>query len=48
MEGKIKYKQWDDEEKKYYLHEETEEDLRNFLIGTLETYLDDCKEEFNK
>ena len=45
MEEKIKYKQWDDEEKKYYLREETEEELRNFLIGTLETYLDDCKDE---
>ena len=45
MEDKTKYKQWDDEEKKYYLREETEEELRNFLIGTLETYLDDCKDE---
>ena len=45
MEEKIKYKQWDDEEKKYYLREETEEELRNYLIGTLETYLDDCKDE---
>ena len=45
MEEKIKYKQWDDEEKKYYLREETEEELRNFLIGTLETYLDACKDE---
>lgn len=45
MEEKIKFKQWDDEEKKYYLREETEEELRNFLIGTLETYLDDCKDE---
>ena len=45
MEEKIKYKQWDDEEKKYYLREETEEELRNFLLGTLETYLDDCKDE---
>ena len=45
MEEKIKYKQWDDEEKKYYLREETEEELRNFLIGTLETYLDGCKDE---
>ena len=45
MEEKIKYKQWDDEEKKYYLREETEEEIRNFLIGTLETYLDDCKDE---
>ena len=45
MEEKIKYKQWDDEEKKYYLREETEEEIRNFLIGTLETYLDVCKDE---
>ena len=45
MEDKIKYKQWDNEEKKYYLREETEEDLRNFLIRTLETYLDVCKDE---
>ena len=45
MEEKIKYKQWDDEEKVYYLREETEEELRNFLIGTLETYLDACKDE---
>ena len=45
MEEKIKYKQWDDEEKKYYLREETEEDLRNFLIRTLDTYLDNCKDE---
>ena len=45
MEDKIKYKQWDNEEKKYYLREETEEEIRNFLIGTLETYLDVCKDE---
>ena len=45
MEDKIKYKQWDDKEKKYYLREETEEDLRNFLIRTLDTYLDNCKDE---
>ena len=45
MEDKIKYKQWDNEEKKYYLREETEEDLRNFLIRTLDTYLDNCKDE---
>ena len=45
MEEKIKYKQWDDEEGEYILREESEEELRNFLIGTLETYLDDCKDE---
>ena len=45
MEDKIKYKQWDDEEGEYILREESEEELRNFLIGTLETYLDDCKDE---
>ena len=45
MEVKIKYKQWDNEEKKYYLREETEEDLRNFLIRTLDKYLDNCKDE---
>ena len=45
MEEKIKYKQWDDEEGEYILREESEEELRNFLLGTLETYLDDCKDE---
>ena len=45
MEDKIKFKQWDNEEGKYVLCEESEEELRNFLIGTLETYLDDCKDE---
>ena len=45
MEDKIKHKQWDNEEKKYYLREETEEDLRNLLIRTLDTYLDKCKDE---
>ncbi len=45
MEDKIKHKQWDNEEKKYYLREETEEELRNFLIRTLDTYLDTCKDE---
>ena len=45
MEEKIKFKQWDNEEGKYVLCEESEEELRNFLLGTLETYLDDCKDE---
>ena len=45
MEDKIKFKQWDNEEGKYVLCEESEEELRNFLLGTLETYLDDCKDE---
>ena len=45
MEEKIKFKQWDNEEGEYILREESEEELRNFLIGTLETYLDDCKDE---
>lgn len=45
MEDKIKFKQWDNEEGKYVLCEESEEELRNFLIGTLETYLDVCKDE---
>ena len=45
MEEKIKFKQWDNEEGEYILREESEEELRNFLLGTLETYLDDCKDE---
>ena len=45
MEDKIKFKQWDNEEGKYVLCEKSEEELRNFLLGTLETYLDDCKDE---
>ena len=45
MEDKIKFKQWDNEEGKYVLCEESEEELRNFLLSTLETYLDDCKDE---
>ena len=45
MEDKIKFKQWDNEKGEYVLCEESEEELRNFLIGTLETYLDDCKDE---
>jgi hypothetical protein len=45
MEDKIKFKQWDNEEGKYVLCEESEEELRNFLLGTLETYLDACKDE---
>lgn len=42
---KIRYKQWDNEDKKYYLREETPEELSEYLTGTLEQYLDSCKDD---
>lgn len=42
---KIRYKQWDNEDKKYYLREETPEELSEYLTGTLEQYLDCCKDD---
>ena len=41
----IKFNRYDQEEKTTYCMEYEREDLHNYLLGTMEKYLDDCKDD---
>lgn len=45
MEDIIKFNRYDQEEKTTYCMEYKREDLHNYILGTLEKYLDDCKDD---
>ena len=45
MEDIIKFNRYDQEEKTTYCMEYKREELHNYILGTLEKYLDDCKDD---
>ena len=45
MEDIIKFNRYDQEEKTTYCMEYKREDLHNYILGTLEKYLDGCKDD---